>query len=533
MRYHESILQESNLGCSALADSLALLEKHEFPDDEIARFTERVVRILDNCSEHFGAGTQFQYMVSKLLGRVRLRIVVRGGRYNPMSDEEDTIDSISEFVTQLFLRDRSSYVSFRRFQGRNIISVYSAVKTRRKLSFKSPLLWAIMLGMICGLICQHLPENVSAFLVDGLAEPIGSKVLALIAGVTGPVIFLSLITSITSLGSISRLTDMGFKIMRRFIKCTLFIIGVSIAVSMLFYSAFGAGAIQFSLDQLVSMLLNLIPTNIIAPLLNNDTPQLVIMGLVLGAALLLLEDRVANLIPALRSVQEWSMSIMKLVLVLTPLIPFTSIFMAFATGKTQILLDGWEFIVGVIVTLAICCLFKLVKVSLKCRIRIPVLLKKTLPMASLAFTAGSENATLNMQMEHSRNDLGIRQTFSDFWIPMSHAMFKPRTTIHLVIPPFLISKAMGMPISQTFLLVLIMTVLELSVASSGITSAWTILFAALGLPMEYVGLYVIYKVFTTNIACGGCEFYYTLEQIEASYVLDTIDRRCYGEDSAA
>jgi len=113
---------------------------------------------------------------------------------------------------------------------------------------------------------------------------------------------------------------------------------------------------------------------------------------------------------------------------------------------------------------------------------------------------------------------------------MSHAMFKPRTTIHLVIPPFLIAKAMGMPISQSFLLVLILTVLELSIASSGITAAWTILFATLGLPLEYVGLYVIYKVFTTNIACGGCEFYYILEQIEASCVLDTIDRTCYGAD---
>ena len=109
-------------------------------------------------------------------------------------------------------------------------------------------------------------------------------------------------------------------------------------------------------------------------------------------------------------------------------------------------------------------------------------------------------------------------------------MFKPRTTIQLVIPPFLIAKAMGMPISQTFLFVLIIMVLELSIASSGITGAWTILFAALGLPMEYVGLYVIYKVFTTNSACGGCEFYYTLEQFEASCVLDTIDRSSYGED---
>ena len=175
---------------------------------------------------------------------------------------------------------------------------------------------------------------------------------------------------------------------------------------------------------------------------------------------------------------------MKLVFVLTPVIPFISLFKAFANGKAQILLEGWEFIVGVFATLVICCLIKLIKVSLRCRLPILVLLKKTMPMASLAFTAGSENATLNIQIEHSRGKLGINQTFSDFWIPMSHAIFKPRTTIHLVIPPFLIAKSTGMPISQLFLMVLIVTVLELSIASSGITSAWTILFAALELPME-------------------------------------------------
>ena len=398
------------------------------------------------------------------------------------------------------------------------------------LWFKSPLIWAIIMGVIGGLICQRLPDNTRSFMVDSLAEPIGSVVLALIAGISGPVIFLSLITSITSLGSVSKLTDLGFKIMWRFIKCTLFIIAISIAVSLLFYSAFGVGTIQFSPEQLVSMLLKLVPTNIVAPFLNNDTPQLVILGLLMGTALLFLEDRVANLTASLRSLQEWSSSVMRLVSVLTPAIPFLSLFTAFADGKASVLLDGWEFVVGVVVALAICCLFKLVKVSLRCKLSIPVLLKKTLPMASLAFSAGSENATLSKQIEHSRSKLGINQAFSDFWIPMSHAMFKPRTTIHLVIPPFLIAKAMGMPISRSFLLVLILTVLELSIASSGITAAWTILFAALGLPLEYVGLYVIYKVFTTNIACGGCEFYYILEQIEASCVLDTIDRTCYGAD---
>ena len=537
MRYHDSQLQESNQDFAALADISSLMTQKGFPEDAIALYIEKAVRLLDKCADEFGVGTPFRYTFDNHFGRVRLRIILVGSLSPSMSEEEETSDNVSEFVTHLFMNDDSPFVSYRKIQNRIFITLYSAVKPRKKLSlktptlwYKSPLLWAIALGVICGLISQRLPENIRSFLVDGLAEPIGDIVLALIAGITGPVIFLSLITSITSLGSISRLTDLGFKIMWRFIKCTLFIIAVSIAVSLLFYRAFGAGELQFDPHQLVSMLLKLIPTNIIAPFLNNNTPQLVILGLLLGAGLLLLEDRVANLTATLRSLKEWASSVMRIVFTLTPVIPFVSLFKTFSNGKASVLLDGWQFIVAIFASLVICCLFKLVKTSLRCKLPIPVLLKKTLPMASLAFSAGSESATLNMQIEHSRSNLGINQAFSDFWIPMSHAMFKPRTTIHLVIPPFLIAKAMGMPISQTFLFILIITVLELSVASSGITGAWTILFAALGLPLEHVGLYVIYKVFTTNIACGGCIFYYTLEQIEASCVLDTIDRSCYEAD---
>ena len=293
MLFHEATLQESNANSSVISDSLALMKKKGFPENEVADFAEKAVHILDNCSVSLGTGTQFRYVVDMHLSRVRLRIILMKPLNSPLSNADDTIDSISEFVTQLFLSDNSAFVSCRNIQNRTIITLYSAVMPRKKPSlksptlwFKSPLLWAIIMGVIGGLICQRLPDNTRSFLVDGLAEPIGSVVLALIAGITGPVIFLSLITSITSLGSVSKLTDLGFKIMWRFIKCTLFIIAVSIAVSLLFYSAFGSGSIQFTPDQLVSMLLKLIPTNIIAPFLNNDTPQLVILGLFLGAALL-------------------------------------------------------------------------------------------------------------------------------------------------------------------------------------------------------------------------------------------------------
>ncbi|MBR2768730.1 MAG: hypothetical protein IKD68_07340, partial [Solobacterium sp.] len=92
---------------------------------------------------------------------------------------------------------------------------------------------------------------------------------------------------------------------------------------------------------------------------------------------------------------------------------------------------------------------------------------------------------------------------------------------------FLVSKYTGLSISQAFLLVLTIMTLELSVASAGITSAWIILFASLNLPMEYVGVFVIYKVFTTHFSAAGSMLYYGLEEIEAAHKNNALDLSFY------
>ena len=87
----------------------------------------------------------------------------------------------------------------------------------------------------------------------------------------------------------------------------------------------------------------------------------------------------------------------------------------------------------------------------------------------------------------------------------------------------LILKYTGMPISTAFLLVLVILVLELSIASPGTTGGWTILFAALGLPVDYVGLFVTYRLACANYNAAYGALQVGLEQIEAASKFDAID----------
>ena len=67
-------------------------------------------------------------------------------------------------------------------------------------------------------------------------DPVYNVLLKALAGVMGPVIFISLLTSIIALDSVNDLTNLGLKVLKRFIRIILFFILISIGVSLLFFS---------------------------------------------------------------------------------------------------------------------------------------------------------------------------------------------------------------------------------------------------------------------------------------------------------
>ena len=73
------------------------------------------------------------------------------------------------------------------------------------------------------------------------------------------------------------------------------------------------------------------------------------------------------------------------------------------------------------------------------------------------------------------------------------------------------------------MIVLILLVLELSIANTGTTAGWSLLFAALAFPAEFAGTYMMYKLFTTNFVTAYGAMERGLEQIESANKFDALD----------
>ena len=515
----KSSLLRDNSANEIISDSAAMLRGSGFEDEYIGRFTDNAVSLLNDYAELIGVGAKIEYSFVKRFARLDLRILIQGEAYDPFKSGSDAKKRSLANVVNMNLNTETVRVSYRYALGYNVISVSAPLTERRKSLIRDPMLLSVILGVVLGLLCQRMPAAASSFIIDELASPLMSIMLKVLSGIMGPVIFVSMTTSIIALDSINDLTNLGFKIIKRFIVIILFLTAVSIAVSAVFFRSLGTGSVSFAPQQLIQMLLDIIPTNLFRPFLDNNTPQLVILGFLLGSALLLLGDRVTELNEILLQINEWMMSAMKIVLMAVPAIPFLSIFTTIAKGSGGEMLGGWKFIVASYIVYGIAVVFKAVKASAKTGISIPVFWRRIKPVVKMAFTTGSTAAPIRKANEITEKDFKIKPEFTSFWVPMCSAMLSPKTTINVVIAAFMVAEMTGVAVTTSFLLVLILVTLELSMASPGTTSAWAIMFETLSMSTAYVGLFTVYRMLTANFGAACTEAYVMMEEVEAAYKL--------------
>ena len=516
-----STLQRDNAASAVAQDSREALRKAGFPESETERFVAQIVGILDDYAAAFGEGTEVEYAFRRRLVKLDVLIAIPGEAFDPFTDGSGAKQRAVDRIFDLNRDAGSSGIIYRYSLKRNIICVSIPLGERPKKLIKDPVVWGVVLGIVCGLLCKLLPQQTGNFIINEVASPLQSIILGLISGVMGPVIFISLISSIIALESINDLTGLGFKIIKRFLLIILFLIAVSILVSGLLFRNFGSGDTAFSLGALFGMILDIVPTNLINPFLKNNTAQLVVLSFLAGAGLLLLGDSVSELKRIIGQVNKWVMSVMNIVLLTTPAIPFLSIMITLGNGREKDLLSGWKFIVASYLAFSICIAVKAVKTSLRSGIRIPELWQKVKPAAKVSLTTGSTTAAIKNVYEASEA-MRIKPSFSSFWIPMGSAMLSPKTAVNVVIGAFMAAQLENVPVSSTFLVVLIIMATELSTASPGIPAACTAVLKSLGLPVEYVGLISTYRLLTDNYGAACSTSYNILEEIEIAHKLGEI-----------
>ena len=432
------------------------------------------------------AGAMVHVDCGQKFGRAYLRVSVDGPTIDPWNDEALVLSS--RMLSQAGLSFTYAYKD-----GKNCL----VCNPRKKKSSMGQLAWllgAVFLAAFLGFALRRAPAMQSAAL--SVTEPLFNMILGALRAVSSPLVFLAVCCGIVSIGDLTMVGRVGKKLILRMVAGT-FVLAVVMALAgcLLFPIASEAGGgIKGNYSAIYQMVLDIVPSDIVSPFLNGNALQLVFLGTCVGAAFLILGERVSAAQNTLLQVNEAVGFLMSVLGKIIPLFVFLSLFNLILSDFDS----GFSSLFKVFaITIPVCfilTLFYVFVAAVRLKVSPILLIRKMLPTFLIALTTASSAAALATNLETCVKELGIPKKVADFGIPLGQVLYKPGFVVGLFALGLCMAESYGIPITPMFLFTSVLTTGLLSMAlppiPGGALSVFTIMYAQLGIPGEALALAV-------------------------------------------
>ena len=118
--------------------------------------------------------------------------------------------------------------------------------------------------------------------------------MGLISAVSGPLIFLSVLGSICSMGNMETLGKIGSKTIKVILLYMTVIAVLMTAFGSLFFHVEMGGGGASSFSQILDLIYDIIPSNLFEPFVTGNALQLIFIPIMVGLAMLVLSSRVSG-----------------------------------------------------------------------------------------------------------------------------------------------------------------------------------------------------------------------------------------------
>ena len=265
-------------------------------------------------------------------------------------------------------------------------------------------------------------------------------------------------------------------------------------------------------------LVNIFPSNIIAPLSNATMLQVIVIALLFGFGIILAEEKGEPLAKLINSLADVSMVIMDLILKLSPIGVFCLITPVVAENGAKILGS----LAMVLLTAYICyAVHAIVVYSLSVKTLAglsPIkFFKGMAPAMVMAFSSASSVGTLPMNIECSEK-LGAKKDIAAFVLPLGATINMDGTAIYQGVSAVFIAACFGIDLTLAQMVTIVLTATLASIGTAGVPGSGMIMLAmvlqSVGLPVEGIALVAgVDRIFdmgrtvvniTGDAACAVC-----------------------------
>ena len=496
---------------AASEEIVSYLSTRRIDRKEILRIRLGMEDTLLRYQTEFGEETAFSLQCGKSVGTQKVSVRIRGTMFDPFANSDEDFDNS-------FMRRAISAMGnlplWRYTRGYNVLSFEVS---RKGLPDWLHLLIAIVAALVLGTVLKLLPAPVSDFINGSIFSPLLQTFTRILSTVAGPMIFLAIVWGIYSVGDASTFSVLGKKLVGRFF---LFSAAAVIICSLgalpflnLQYGENQGGLSGF--EAVYQMLLNIVPANIIQPLADGNTLQTLFLGVIVGLAMLRINEKTQTIAMFAEQLGYVVQIIMQFIGKFVPFFVFGSLlnlmlqndFSQLSGSVKLVLLNFVVYVLMLAVLTLIVCLRE--------KISVLRLWKKALPAFLIALTTGSSSAAFSQNLSSCVDDLGIRENLANFGVPFGQTLFKPGIAFFFISAALYTAEQFGITISGVLLISAMIVCTILSSATppipGGALASFSVLFVQLGLPTESLAVVLALNTLVEfprtalNIAAGQFE----------------------------
>ncbi|MBF0982217.1 MAG: dicarboxylate/amino acid:cation symporter [Lachnospiraceae bacterium] len=366
-------------------------------------------------------------------------------------------------------------------------------KKKGKPSLAMQIFLALVLAIICGLLLQNHSEFAEHYI-----KPFGTIFLNLVKFIVVPVVLFSIMCGIISMQDIRKVGSVGIKTVAFYLCTTAFAVSIGLFFGSLFRRFFPVIAttnLSYEVKggmSIMDTIVNIFPSNFVQPMVEANMLQVIVMAIILGFAIILVEEKNTRIIAAFNDFNDIFMKCMEMVLSLSPIGVFCLLCPVIAANGPKILGSLATVLLAAYIGYFVHAVF-----VYSGTVRIlgglsPIkFFKGMMPAIMFAFSSASSVGTLPINMECTEK-LGAKREITSFVLPLGATINMDGTAIYQGICAIFIASCYGIQLTFSQMLEIILTATLASIGTAGVPGAGMIMLAmvltSVGLPVDGIAL---------------------------------------------
>lgn len=330
-------------------------------------------------------------------------------------------------------------------------------------------------------------------------KPFGTAFMNMIKMLIVPVIFFSITSGVASIGDVNKLKRVGTKVVLVYVVMTVISCFIGIGVVNIIHPGVGFDTStlsaydpsQLTTPDFGAFLLNMIPTNIISSMANQDIMQMIFFTLIFAVALVFLGDKAKAVTDFMTQSANVIYKMLDIVMIYSPIGVFALMANTTAVYGPQLFGSLAKFVLTDYASCLLTFLIFGLIVKFYTGIRFGKMCKAMVPIWINTVATNSSAGTIPITMDVTTKRLGVPNSIASFSIPLGATINLCGAAIYKTILAFFVAEIYGLTLSVGQIAMVISISTIMSIAAPGIPGGGIVTGAIflnlLNLPMDLMG----------------------------------------------